>query len=81
MEGLKGLKKHVGDEEINHELLDMLWEDRAADYVPYVPFAQWTGLESTFKDLILGLTSLDPAKRPTARGALGHPWFEGVEVV
>jgi serine/threonine protein kinase len=59
----------------------MLWEDRAADYVPYMPFAQWTDLEPMFKDLVLRLTSLDPAKRPTAREALGHQWFEGIEIV
>jgi serine/threonine protein kinase len=81
IDGLKGLKRHVVDEEINHELLDMLWEDRSADYIPYVPFAQWADLEPMFKDLILRLTSLDPANRPTAREASGHPWFEGAGIV
>jgi serine/threonine protein kinase len=73
--------KHVGDEEANREILGMLWEERAADYIPYVPFSEWTDVESTFKDLIRGLNSLDPSQRLTARQALNHAWFEGVETV
>jgi serine/threonine protein kinase len=80
-EGMSGLMKHVGDEEINCRLLDMLWEERNADYIPYVPFAEWADVDSSFKDLVLGLTSLDPLKRATARQALEHPWFECVEIV
>ena len=73
--------KHVGDEEVNCEILGMLWEERAADYIPYVPFSEWPDVDSTFKDLIRGLNSLDPSQRLTARQALNHPWFEGVETV
>ena len=71
--------KHVGDEEANCEILGMLWEDRAADYIPYVPFSEWEDVDSTFKDLIQGLNNLDPSRRLTARQALDHPWFEGIE--
>ncbi|OAL47917.1 kinase-like protein [Pyrenochaeta sp. DS3sAY3a] len=78
-EGLNGLMKHVGDEEANCEILKMLWEDRAADYIPYVPFSGWKDVDSTFKDLIRGLNNLDPSQRFTARQALEHPWFEGIE--
>jgi serine/threonine protein kinase len=77
--GLNGLMKHVGDEEANCEILAMLWEERAADYIPYVPFSEWTGVDSAFKDLIRGLNNLDPSRRLTACQALDHPWFEGVE--
>jgi serine/threonine protein kinase len=73
--------KHVGDEEANCEVLRMLWEARAANYIPYVPFSGWTDVDSTFKDLIRGLNSLDPSQRLTARQALNHPWFEGIETV
>jgi len=41
-------------------------------------FMLWTGMDSLFKDLILGLTPLDPVKRFTARQTLAHPCFEGV---
>jgi serine/threonine protein kinase len=80
-EGLNGLMKHVGDEEANCEVLGMLWEERAAGYIPYAPFSEWTDVDSTFKDLIRGLISLDPSQRLTARQALDHPWFEGIETV
>jgi len=63
--------KHVGDEEANCEVLRMLGEERAADYVPYVPFSEWTDVDSTFKDLIQGLNSLDPLQRLTVRQAFG----------
>ena len=59
----------------------MLWEERAADYIPYLPFAEWTDVDEMFKDLIRGLNGLDPAQRLTARQTLGHPWFEGLEIV
>lgn len=80
-QGLNGLMKHVGDEEFNCELLRMLWEDRAADYIPYVPFSDWTDVDSTFKDLIRGLNHLDPLQRLTAHQALSHPWFKDIETV
>ncbi|CBX98161.1 similar to calcium/calmodulin dependent protein kinase [Plenodomus lingam JN3] len=78
-EGLNVLMKDVGDEEANCEILRMLWEDRAPDYIPYVPFSYWTEVDSTFKDLIRGLNNLDPSQRLTARQALSHPWFEDIE--
>ncbi|KAK0112935.1 hypothetical protein ONS95_014653 [Cadophora gregata] len=79
-EGLKGLMKHVGDEEVNCEVLGMLWEERRADYIPYVQFSDWTDVDSTFKDLIRGLNHLDPSQRLTARQALEHPWFASIEI-
>ncbi|USP82506.1 kinase-like protein [Curvularia clavata] len=80
-DGSNGLMKHVGDEELNCEILGMLWEDRVADYIPYVSFSEWTDVDSTFKDLIRGLNNLDPAQRLTACQALNNPWFDGVETV
>ncbi|KAF1362380.1 kinase-like protein [Lizonia empirigonia] len=49
------------------------------DYIPYVPFSEWTDVDSTFKDLIRGLNNLDQSQRLTARQALDHPWFKGIE--
>jgi serine/threonine protein kinase len=71
--------KHVGDEEANCEVLGMLWEERAADYIPYVPFSEWKDVDSTFKDLIRGLNNLDPLRRLTAHQASNHPWFKSIE--
>ncbi|KAH4906954.1 hypothetical protein HBI80_070960 [Parastagonospora nodorum] len=41
--------------------------------------AEWPDVDSTFKDLIRGLNNLDPSQRLTARQALEHPWFNGIE--
>ncbi|KAI1869466.1 hypothetical protein JX265_006556 [Neoarthrinium moseri] len=80
-EGLDGLMKHVGDEEVSCQILKMLWEDRKADYIPYDPFSDWTEVEhdAPFRDLIRKLTDLDPSRRVPARQALEHTWFEGVD--
>lgn len=71
--------KHVGDEEVNCQILQMLWEERTADYIQYEPFSDWPDIgDVSFKDLIRRMTNLDPTKRFTAREALEHPWFADV---
>lgn len=71
--------KHVGDEEINRQVLQMLWEERSEDYISYEPFSEWSDVEDDFKDVIRGMADLDPSKRVTARQALAHPWFRDLE--
>ncbi|KAM5502996.1 hypothetical protein McanMca71_004263 [Microsporum canis] len=79
--GLNGLITHVGDEEINCQVLGYLWDDRVADYHSYKPFSEWPNvIDIEFKNLILMMTNLDPQKRVTAREALEHPWFSGYEI-
>jgi hypothetical protein len=77
-ECLNGLMRHVGNEEENGEILRMLWEERG---VNYVQFDQWVDVDvdEEFRDLMRGLIDLDLGKSITARKALGHEWFEGVE--
>ncbi|KAF1955119.1 kinase domain-containing protein [Byssothecium circinans] len=80
-DGLNGLMKHVGDEEVNCEVLGMLWEDRAADYHPYKPFAEWAEVDDEeFRDVVLRMMNLDPTRRITARQALDHEWFSGSDI-
>lgn len=80
-EGLNGLMKHVGDEEINCQILGMLWEERMEEHIPYKPFSTWPDVDDvSFKDLVQRMLSLDPTKRITARQALGHPWFTGYDL-
>lgn len=75
-ESLNGLMAYVGDEEVNCQVLGLLWDDRAADYHSYRPFLTWPNVsDDVFKDLIAGMTNLDPRKRTTAREALSHAWF------
>ncbi|PYI08452.1 putative calcium/calmodulin dependent protein kinase [Aspergillus sclerotiicarbonarius CBS 121057] len=77
-QGIDGLLKHLADDEISFKFLQMLWEDRFEDYIPYKPFSEWADVvDPKFKDLIQRLTNLDPTKRLTALDALEHPWFHG----
>lgn len=75
-DGLDGLMKHVGDKEINSQVLSLLWEERTAEYIPYKSFSEWPDVQDeAFKDVVKGMMKLDPTKRLTARQALEHPWF------
>lgn len=75
-DGINGLMKHVGDEEANLEVLSLLWDDRYADYLPYKHFSEWSEVQDGgFRELVLRMMNLDPARRITAREALEHPWF------
>lgn len=76
-EGVNGLMRHVCDEEVNCQVLRMLWEDRTGEDIPYEPFSAWPEAgDEVFRDLISGMMSLDPKKRITARRGLDHAWFE-----
>ncbi|OQN98162.1 hypothetical protein B0A48_15994 [Cryoendolithus antarcticus] len=75
--GLEGLKRHVGDENINCQILDAFWEDTIADYHEYRPFKEWPDVtDAAFADLIVKMTNLDPGERLRAEEALAHPWFD-----
>ncbi|KAI0545242.1 kinase domain-containing protein [Xylaria curta] len=79
-DGLNGLMRHVGDEEVNCVILGMLWDDRAAEYHSYRPFSEWLDAgDDNFKDLAQRMMNLDPTRRITAHQALQHPWFAGLE--
>ncbi|PYH34418.1 putative calcium/calmodulin dependent protein kinase [Aspergillus neoniger CBS 115656] len=73
-EGINGLLKHIGNDEVNCQVLRMLWDERSEEYIPYKPFSQWEGhMEPVFRDLIRQLMNLSPAKRLTAREVLENP--------
>ncbi|KAI0857386.1 kinase domain-containing protein [Xylaria cubensis] len=78
--GLNELIKLVGDEEENCEVLRMLFKGRVAEYRSYRPFLAWSDVgDYSFKDLVRRMMDLNPARRITARRALRHPWFAGLE--
>lgn len=69
--GFRGLLMHLGEEnEYVERLLALLPEVK-----PKKPFSLWEPVDPEFRDLILKMTSLDPAKRITAREAPKKPWF------
>lgn len=76
-DGFDGLLRHLGDDSPWCQVLKVLLVGFDKDN-PREPFTQWMmePLDSDFKDLIGGLTNLDPAKRLTADEALLHKWFE-----
>ncbi|RDW83584.1 uncharacterized protein DSM5745_03910 [Aspergillus mulundensis] len=76
-EGLNGFLKHLGDQNPWVRVFEVT-RDGFNQETPREPFAFWNGVDEDFKDLICAMTRFDPAKRITARQALGHTWFEGV---
>ncbi|MCJ1399539.1 hypothetical protein MMC11_002741 [Xylographa trunciseda] len=73
-EGIKGLLKHFSDDDTNCTILRMLWDERSEEHIPYRPFSEWPDNgDASFKDLIQGLTNLDPTMRLMAHQALEHP--------
>lgn len=47
----------------------------------YFPDHDWAGISEECKNLLCGLLDKDPARRLTAKQALAHDWFCGVEDV
>ncbi|KLJ13792.1 hypothetical protein EMPG_11291 [Blastomyces silverae] len=76
--GLVGLVEHLDYDAAP-------WRDLVLDVIkefslenPRKPFSMWENVDECFRDLITKMTSLDPARRITAREALEHPWFQDV---
>lgn len=81
-DGINGLLTHVGDEELNLQVLSTLYNGKNDDDHGYKHFSTWPEVkEDSFKDLVLSMMSLDPKRRITAKQALEHPWFESVRLV
>ncbi|KAH6847197.1 kinase-like domain-containing protein [Chaetomium sp. MPI-CAGE-AT-0009] len=70
-DGFQGLLKHIGEKNEYFERLIAV----AGEVKPRKPFSLWENVDTDFRDLIVKMTNLDPAKRITAREALEHPWF------
>ena len=75
-EGIKGVIKHVSDNEVDRKVFQMLWEDRKEDNIPYKPFFR-LARNSRYRvsEPHQRLMNLDPKSRLTANQALKHPWF------
>ncbi|KFZ18235.1 hypothetical protein V501_01319 [Pseudogymnoascus sp. VKM F-4519 (FW-2642)] len=74
--GLVGLIDHLDDSVAS-------WRDLVLDFIPEFtttnprkPFSMWVEVDEGFTDIVTKMTSLDPARRITAREALEHPWFQ-----
>ncbi|KAF1955136.1 serine/threonine protein kinase [Byssothecium circinans] len=76
-DGFKGLLQHIGnDNPFYQRLIDLATNLKVR---PRKPFTKWHYVNVELGDLITKMTNLDPAKRITAREALGHPWFAQVD--
>ncbi|KAL2856628.1 kinase-like domain-containing protein [Aspergillus pseudoustus] len=78
-EGLRGFLNYLGKDHPLVPVIELAREGFNVDR-PREPFSRWEGLDEDFRDLILSMTNFDPTKRITARQALEHRWFQGVEV-
>ncbi|KAL3420398.1 calcium/calmodulin dependent protein kinase [Phlyctema vagabunda] len=77
-EGFKGLLQWIGESNPFFERLVVLAGSfNSAN--PRKPFEKWYFVDAQFRDLVCRMTTLDPAKRITAREALQHPWFAQVD--
>lgn len=77
-DGFRGLLQYIGEENPLFEPLIALARDFDG-LRPREPFAMWHYVDATFRDLVVGMTNLNPEKRLTAREALLHPWFRQEE--
>ncbi|KAJ5823525.1 calcium/calmodulin dependent protein kinase [Penicillium robsamsonii] len=78
--GIDDLLKHISGDQIDSEILLMLWEDRNEENIPYIPFSEWPDVcDVAFKHLIRGLTCLDPTRQITAHQMLQNEWFAGIK--
>jgi calcium-dependent protein kinase len=56
--------------------ISAVWKSVLVDKVAYnTPW--WAGVSDDAKDFVASLLQRDPAKRPTAKEALKHPWLRG----
>ena len=77
-DGFRGLLQYIGEENPLFEPLIALARD-SDDARPREPFAMWHYVDAAFRDLVVGMTNLNPEKRLLAREALLHPWFRQEE--
>ncbi|KAF3491598.1 uncharacterized protein GIQ15_01115 [Arthroderma uncinatum] len=77
-EGITAFLKYLGDDNPWVQVFEIIRDGFDKEH-PRKPFSIWKGVDEDFKSLICSMTNFDPAKRITAREALAHKWFEGVE--
>ncbi|KFY50734.1 hypothetical protein V496_09209 [Pseudogymnoascus sp. VKM F-4515 (FW-2607)] len=76
--GLIGFVEHLDDSVAAWRdlVLDVIPEFTTTD--PRKPFSMWEEVDEEFRDVVTKMTSLDPARRITAKEALEHPWFQDI---
>jgi len=75
-DGFKGLLQWIGEESPFFERFIALAGSFKEEGIPRKPFELRHYVDAQFRDLVGKMTTLDPAKRITAREALEHPWFK-----
>ncbi|KAF3483973.1 uncharacterized protein GIQ15_03297 [Arthroderma uncinatum] len=76
--GLVGFLHHLEDNSAKWRDLVVTIADEFTPADPRYPFSIWEDVDESFRDIIVKMTSLDPARRITAKDALEHPWFKDI---
>lgn len=77
--GLAGLLGHLDADSAKWHGLIMAVADEFTTDDPRQPISMWSDIDESFRDIIVKMTSLDPARRITAKDALEHSWFQDVQ--
>ncbi|KAM5443600.1 RIBULOSE-phosphate 3-epimerase [Microsporum ferrugineum] len=77
--GLVGLLEHLEDDSAEWRDILVAVVDEFTPDDPRKPFSMWDDVDETFRDIVGRMTSLDPARRTTAKDALEHPWIQGIQ--
>lgn len=77
-EGFQALLDSVDLRQYWYDVLTAVISSFNEDY-PMKSLSHWTGMDQDFKNLLIGLTNFNPAKRLTAKEALEHKWFADVD--
>lgn len=77
-EGFKGFLEYLGEGHAWRQIFQVIEDGFVEEGRPKEPFRLWQseGLDDDFRDLVVGLTRIDPRKRLTAQEALEHRWFK-----
>ncbi|EGE08041.1 CMGC/CDK protein kinase [Trichophyton equinum CBS 127.97] len=76
--GLVRFLQHLEDDSAEWRDIVVAVADGFTPEDPRKPLSMWEDVDEPFRDIVAKMTSLDPARRITAKDALEHPWFNHI---